>query len=87
MNAELVIALIGFIIVIMAHTVVIARWSGRIDGYLEAAANNFTRVDCEIERLRDAKHDASGQLQKHTGQIRAIEGRLHRIDHEPIGDD
>ena len=84
MTVSVVVALIGLIIVILAHTVVIARWSGRIDGYLSAASENFKRIDCEIGKLRDARHVADGKIQLHDGQVRSLEARLRRLDREAI---
>lgn len=86
MTTSIVIALVGLIVVIMGHTVVIARWSGKIDGYLEAAQRNFTRQDGEIMKLREAKHELLGKCQLHDGQIRGLETRMRRLDHESADD-
>lgn len=72
-DTALIVSIIGLIIIIAVHIVVIARWSGQIDGYLRAATDNFHRIDEEIKALRIARHDADGTIQLHSGAIRNLE--------------
>ena len=75
MTTSIVVSIIGLIAVICVHIVVIARWSGKIDGYILAASENFRRIDSEIERLRISRHEQEGRLQRHEGVLRELERR------------
>ena len=74
-STSIVVSIIGLIVVICVHIVVIARWSGKIDGYILAAAENFRRIDSEIDRLRLSRHDQEGRLQRHEGALKELERR------------
>ena len=75
MTTSIVVSIIGLIVVICVHIVVIARWSGKIDGYILAASATFARIDHEIEKLRSARHIQDGILQRHEGVLREFERR------------
>lgn len=75
MNAAILISLIGLIIVGGVHVAMIARWSGKIDGYLLAATANFARIDDEIKSLRLSRHDHEGRIQQHDGVLKFYERR------------
>ena len=77
-NTTLVVALIGLIVVITVHIVVIARWSGKIDGYIQATAERLSSVDAEIRRLRDARHEADGKIARHEGLLREMRSLADR---------
>ena len=74
-STSIVVSIIGLIVVICVHIVVIARWSGKIDGYILAASEHFGRIDHELEKLRAARHDQEGRLQRHEGALRQLERR------------
>lgn len=80
MNNAILVALIGLIMVVGVHVAVIARWSGRIDGYLQAAAENFKRIDAEILSLRQSRHDHEGRLQRSESVLKHYERR--HVEHE-----
>ena len=75
MTNSIVVSIIGLIVVICVHIVVIARWSGKIDGYILAASERFNRIDDEIDRLRVSRHDQEGRLQRHEGALNELERR------------
>ncbi len=75
MTTAIVISLVGLIIVIAVHIAVIARWSGRIDGYMVSMEGRMAKAETEILRLRDARHMADGTLQRHEGMLREFERR------------
>ena len=54
-TAPVVIALMGLIIVFLVHTVVVARWTARIQAMVE-------KHDDEIINLRKAKHDVATKV-------------------------
>lgn len=76
-STSIVVSIIGLIIVICVHIVVIARWSGKIDGYILAASEHFHRIDAEIEKLRMARHDQDGRIQRHEGVLKDMERRRY----------
>ena len=78
MTTSIVISIIGLIVVICVHIVVIARWSGKIDGFITAFAANFARIENEVEKLRAARHIQEGTLQRHEGLLREFERRGNR---------
>ena len=80
MTTSIVVSIIGLIVVICVHIVVIARWSGKIDGYILSASENFRRIDSEIHSLRLARHDQEGRLQRHEGMLREFDRRQHPRD-------
>ena len=69
------VALFGLIIVIGVHIAVIARWSGKIDGFIIATMARISTVENEVTRLRDARHVADGILQRHDGAIEELKRR------------
>jgi len=73
MNIAVICTLLGLIAVITGHIVVIARWSGRIDGFMQATEQRITKAEYEITRLRDARHKSDGEIQRHTGEIRDLQ--------------
>ena len=75
MTNAVVVALIGLIIIIAVHISIIARWSGRIDAFMQGVREDFERVEHEIARLRDARHVADGTLQRHDAMIRELNRR------------
>ena len=86
MTTAIVISLVGLIIVIAVHIAVIARWSGRIDGYMLSMDGRMTKAELEIIRLRDARHLADGAIQRHEGMLREFERRAgpRRVTDCPI---
>ena len=85
-NAAVVVALVGLIVIITVHITVIARWSGRIDGYMvandqriatfmQATSQRFEVVEGEVKRLRDARHIQDGHIQRHEGMLRDLDRR------------
>ena len=76
MTETVVLALIGLTVTIAVHITIIARWSGRIDSYMQTVMERIERVDEEILRLRNARHDSDGVLQRHEGTLHDIELRL-----------
>ena len=72
MTTSIVVSIMGLIVVICVHIVVIARWSGKIDGYIMSASENFRRIDGEIERLRVSRHEQEGRLQRHEGTLNEL---------------
>ena len=75
LSGAVVAALLGLIATIVVHIVVIARWSGKIDGYIVASAENFRRMENEIEKLRAARHEQEGTLQRHEGLLKEFDRR------------
>lgn len=69
-NTAVVISLIGLMIIVGVHIAVIARWSGKIDGFITSALDRIERSEDEIERLRDARHSIDGTLQRHEGLLK-----------------
>jgi hypothetical protein len=63
-------------LVIGVHIAVIARWSGKIDGFMSAAALRFEKAESEIARLRDARHAADGIIQRHDGLLKSWDRRM-----------
>lgn len=82
MTTSIVVALIGLIIVICVHIVVIARWSGKIDGYISSCSDNFRRIDGEIAQLRVSRHDHEGRIQRHEGTLNELIER-RRVSRDP----
>lgn len=78
MTSGLIVALIGLIVVITLHIVVIARWSGQIDGYVKANNERMLRQDVEVQRLRDARHETDGKVQRLIGQVSEIQRLFDR---------
>ena len=77
-NNALAVSIIGLIVVIVTHIVVIARWSGQVDGYIRANNERLSAMDIEIKRLRDARHEADGRIQLHDGALREVQRVLAR---------
>ena len=77
MNTAILISLIMLMIIVGVHIAVIARWSGKIDGYILAASEHFHRIDAEIEKLRMARHDQDGRIQRHEGLFKDMEHRRY----------
>lgn len=86
MSTAVILSLITVIILGAIQIAVIARWTGRIDGYIVAsdkrfeayiAANNLRMEmhEDEIRRLRDARHASDGIIQRHDGILRELERR------------
>lgn len=67
------VALIGLIVAITVHIVVIARWSGKIDGYILAMTDSIRRLDGEILELRKVKHETNAKLQQQMALINLLE--------------
>ena len=63
-------------IVIGVHIAVIARWTGRIDGFMTASIERLEKAEVEITRLRDARHIADGMIQRHDGLLKEWERRM-----------
>ena len=86
MNLAVVISMLGLIVVVMVHIGIIARWSGRIEVYIEASNARLEAYivainarmemsDREILRLREARHVADGILQRHEGLLVELDRR------------
>ena len=63
-------------IVIGVHIAVIARWSGKIDGFMSAMGERIVRAEAEISRLREARHQQEGTIQRHEGLLKEWERRM-----------
>jgi hypothetical protein len=68
-------SLIGLILAVAVHIAVIARWSGRIDSYMQASEVRIQKAEAEIVRLREARHKADGILQRHEGLLGQLDRR------------
>lgn len=78
LTSGVIVACLGLTIVIAVHIVVIARWSGRIDGYITSNAERMNTMDVEIRRLRDARHEADGKIQRQEGMLREMQRLFDR---------
>ncbi len=80
----LLISMIGVIIVVGTHIAVIARWSGKIDGFFLAIQERITRDELEIEKLRSARHAQDGIIAFHNGVLMQAFPDLDRRQGNPI---
>ncbi len=62
-------------LVVGVHIAVIARWSGKIDGFMSAMGERMVRAESEITRLREARHTQDGLLQRHEGVLKEWDRR------------
>lgn len=75
MDIAVVVMTVALIITVIVHIAVIARWSGKIDGFIVSANDRILDAEKEILRLREARHHADGELQRQAGMLHELERR------------
>lgn len=89
MTTAVVISLSMLIVVITVQIVMTARWTGRVDGYMQEMNRRMTDAELEIIRLRDARAVSDGIIQRHEGMLlRDVERRqiTRRVADFPIAE-